>query len=142
MSLVASKHADELRQTWQSRALHASGGLLRRVIICALAKEYPGVLETLLKVTFPGFRDLSRPIFTSYAHIALDGAIICTMIDRDGAKKKVKVFDNEERFIYQMRKLADGLKLADKDRVEMFTVLQKWVASDRRIGQFGQKLAS
>lgn len=142
MSLIVSKHADAIRETWQSRALRASDGKLRRVVICALAKEYPAALVTLLRATFPGFVDLSRPIFTSYGSVMLDGSIVCDVVDRDGSKKQARIYDNESRFIYDMRKLADGLKLDDRDRIEMFTVLQKWVASDKRVGLFGQRLAS
>ena len=142
MSLLAKKHADEIRAMWQSRALTASSGKLRRVLITALAKEYPGALVTLMKVTFPGFVDFSRPMFLSYAHVALDGSVMCEMIDRDDNRRPIRVYASEDRFIYDMRKLADGLKLDDKDRIEMFGVLQRWVASDRRVGTFGQRLAS
>lgn len=142
MSLVAKKHADEIREMWQSRALRASTGKLRQVVIVALAKEYTtAVLITLMKVTFPGFIDLDLPLFTSYAHIDLSGQIVCDMVDRDGSKCVAQIGD-ENSFIYAVRKLADELKLDDKDRTEMFTVLQKWVASDRRVGINGQRLAS
>jgi hypothetical protein len=139
---LADKHADEIRAMWQSRALRESAGKLRKVVICALAKEYPGAMVTLLHVTFPGFIDIDRPMFVSYAHVGLDGAVMADMVDRDGKKSAMRVYESEERFIYAMRKLADGLKLADRDRIEMFTVLQKWVASDARVGIHGQRLAS
>jgi hypothetical protein len=142
MSLLVNKHADEIREMWQSKALAASTGKLRKVITVALAKEYPGALVTLMKVTFPGFVDLDRPMFVSYATIAPSGRVICDMVDRDGSKRKVSVYLNEDAFIYEMRKLADGLKLSDAERTEMFTVLQKWVTSDKRVGLFGQRLAS
>jgi len=139
---LIDKHAEEIRAMWQSRALAASSGKLRKVIVCALAKEYPGAMVTLLRVTFPGFVDLDRPIFVSYAHVALDGSVICDMVDREGRRVTGWVYRKEEHFIYAMRKLADRLKLDDRDRIEMFTVLQKWVASDRRVGVLGQRLAS
>lgn len=142
MSLLAQKHTDEIREMWQSRALAAAAGKLRKVVIVALAKEYPGALETLLRVTFPGFADIDRPFFCGYASVDPAGRIVCEMIDRDGFKRKAIVYPSEEPFIYAMRKLADGLKLNDRDRIEMFAVLQKWVASDRRIGPLGQRLAS
>lgn len=141
MNLV-TKHADEIRDMWQSRALRAARGKLRKVVITALAKEYVADFETLLKATFPGFVDLDRPLFTSYAHIDLGGRIICEMIDKEGRKRKVMVYGCEDAMIYEMRKLADKLKLPDRDRIEMFTVLQKWVAKDMRIGIQGQRLAS
>lgn len=139
---LAKKHADEIRQMWQSRALHASTGKMRKVLITALAKEYPGAMVTLMKVTFPGFVDFDLPIFLSYAHICRFGTIVCEMMEKHGVRRTVCVYRSENAFIYDMRKLADKLKLDDKDRVEMFTVLQKWVASDRRVGVMGHKLAS
>jgi len=142
MSLVASKHADEIRELWQSRALRESQGKLRRVLVTVIAKEYPGALVTLLKVTFPGFVDLDPPILTGYAAIAPDGAIACDMLDRDGQRKRVKVYDSENDMLYALRMLADNLKLSDKNRVEMFTIVGKWVASDQRIDHNGRKLAS
>lgn len=142
MSLVASKHADEIREMWQSRILAHTRGKMRKIVICALVKQYPGALLTLLKVTFPGFVDLSRPMFISYAHIDLGGRVVAKLLEKDGTIHEQPVFDNEQQFIYAMRKLADHLKLSDRDRTQMFTVLQKWVASDKRVGVMGEKLAS
>jgi hypothetical protein len=142
MSLLSTKHADEIRDMWQSRLLVASHDKMRKVVIVALAKEYPGAFVTLMKVTFPGFVDFDRPFFSSYASIALSGRIVCDMIDKDGSKRKIAVYRNEDEFIYEMRTLADRLKLSDKDRIEMFTVLQKWVVSDQRVGILGNRLAS
>lgn len=140
MSLL-KKHADEVREMWQSRCLRASTGKLRKVIIVALAKEYPAALVTLMKATFPGFVDFDRPFFTSYAHINLAGQIVCDMIDHDGSKVVASIGD-EDSFISAVRHLADQLKLSDADRSEMFIVLQKWIASDKRVNQEGRKLAS
>ena len=142
MSLVASKHADEIRELWQSKALRASSGKLRKVLITALAKEYPGALVTLMKVTFPGFVDIDLPMPLGYASIEIDGSITCEMMFKDNVKGLARLYENENAFIYDMRKLADEMKLDDKDRIEMFTILQKWVSSDKRVGVFGQKLSS
>jgi hypothetical protein len=139
MTLLAKKHADEIREMWQSKALRHSTGKLRKVIIVALAKEYPAALETLMQVTFPGFVDFDRPFFTSYAHIDEGGNIVCDMIERDGSKVVAQI-GTEQSFIMAVRKLADQLKLCDRDREEMFVVLQKWVASDKRKAE--KKLAS
>jgi hypothetical protein len=141
MNLV-KKHADEIREIWQSRALRASTGKLRKVLIVALAKEYPAALITLAKVSFPGFVDFDLPVLLSYATIGLDGSLLCKMKKKDGTIGWVRIYDNEDRFLYETRKLADGLKLSDRERIEMFTVLQKWVASDKRVGIHGQRLAS
>lgn len=131
MSKLKDKIADEIADGWQCKALRASKAKLRQVVIVALAKEYPDALITLLKVAFPGFVDISRPMFTGYAHIDLGGNIVCDMLDTDGSIVAAQI-GTEESFIYAIRKLADEMKLDDKDRSEMFVVLQKWVASDKR----------
>lgn len=141
MSLTRKKHSDEIRNMWQSRALRQSSDKLRKVLIVALAKEYPQAIDTLLKVTFPGFVDIDLPMFISYAHIDLGGNIVCDMIDKDGVKVVAQI-GTEDSFISAVRKLADEVKLDDKDRSEMFTVMQKWVASDQRVGINGERLAS
>lgn len=139
MSLLAQKHADEIREMWQSRCLRATSGKLRKVFITALAKEYPAALVTLMKVTFPGFVDFDRPFFTSYASIYPSGRIVCEMLEKDGSKRLVAVYRDENDFLYELRKVADELKLVDAERIEMFAVLQKWVASDRRYDIHGEK---
>jgi hypothetical protein len=143
MSLLAKKHADEIRDMWQSKALRESRGLMRKVVITALAKEYPTAIIILLKVTFPDFKDIDRPLLASYAHIAIDGSVRCDIIGRDGKRTEaVQIFESEIKFLYELRKLADSLKLSDFDRTQMFMILQKWVAADKRVGVMGQKLAS
>jgi hypothetical protein len=131
MSKFKDKIADEIAEGWQCKALRASKGKLRQVVIVALAKEYPEALITLLKVAFPGFVDISRPMFIGYAHIDLGGNIVCDMVESDDSVVAAQI-GTEQSFIYAIRKLADELKLDDKDRSEMFVVLQKWVASDKR----------
>jgi hypothetical protein len=145
MSLLAKKHADEIREMWQSRALKEAGGKLQRVLLIALAKEYPADLLLLLKATF-GTIEIPMPFYSGYAMIVPSGHLACMMHDRDAGgltwKGVVKVYDSEQKFLAEARRLADGLKLVDADRIEMFAVLQRWVASDQRVDHQGRKLAS
>lgn len=134
------KVAEEIRQMWQARALLESKDRMQRVVLVALAKEYPQALQTLLRAI--GIEDIQRPFLCGYATIYPSGRIVCDMIQKDGSKRAVAVYHSENEFIMEMRTLADQMKLADRDRAEMFTVLQKWVSSDKRVGVFGQKLAS
>jgi hypothetical protein len=140
LSDFKNKVAEEVRAMWQARVLLGSSGKMQRVVIVALAKEYPQALQALLRAC--GIEDLERPFLCSYATITPSGRVACEMIEKDGSKKFVAIYHNEDEFISEMRKLADKLKLSDKDRTEMFLVLQKWVASDRRVGLLGQRLAS
>lgn len=139
---LAKKHADEIREMWQSRVLRASAGKLRKIVISAFAKSYRDALKTLLAVTFEGFQDIDRPIIASYGHIATDGSVIADMVDRAGVKRKTRLYESEGRFLYEARKVADELKLSDDDRRQMFGVLQRWIVSDQRIGTEGQRLVS
>jgi hypothetical protein len=145
VSLLSNKHADEIRDMWQSRALREADGKLQRVLLIALAKEYPGDLLHLLRATF-GTEEIGKPFYSGYATIITDGHIVCMMHDVDKNrlvwKGIVSVFDNEQQFIKAMRRLADTLKLSDPDRIDMFRVLQKWVTADQRVGVHGERLAS
>ena len=134
--------ADELRETWQSRALAASEGKMRRVLTVVFSYEYAAAMPVLLAATFPGFIDIQRPFLSSYAAIMPNGKVICEMVDKDGSKKTVAVYDSKDKYVYDMRQLADKLKLSDKDRTEMFKVLQRWIVKDMRIGPHGERLAS
>lgn len=139
---LLKKHADELRQMWQSRALAASDGKMQRVLMVVLAYEYAAAMPILLRATFPGFTDIERPFLSSYATIAPSGEIVCGMVHRDGSKKNVTVYDSKDKYVADMRALADKLKLSDEERTEMFTVLQRWIVKDMRIGPNGERLAS
>lgn len=142
MSELLHKHADELRDMWQSRALRESKGTFQRVLLAVFAEAYPTALETLLMVTFKGFTDISRPFLRGYAEITPAGWVVCDQIDRDGAVRRTAIYENEARLLWDARKLADKLKLSDKDRTELFDLLRKWIAADRRVGPHGERLAS
>lgn len=140
MIITRDKAAEEIRLMWQARALLSSKDKMQRVLLVAIAKEYPAAFKTLLRAI--GITDINRPFLCSYATIAPSGRIVCDMIEKSGIKRTVAVYQNENEFIYDMRKLADEIKLDDKDRTEMFTVLQKWITKDQRVGVFGERVAS
>ena len=52
MSLLVNKRADEIREMWQSRALRETHGKLRKVLICAFAKEYPAAIFSVMIFPF------------------------------------------------------------------------------------------
>ena len=144
MTLLAKKHADEIREMWQSRALRSSSGRMRKVMITALTKEYPAAIVTLAKVTFPKFVDFDLPLFLSYATVEIDGSITCECHGHRQEKRRAGASTTAtEDFIYEGRRLADGLKLNDRDRSEMFAVLAASGSHRiRRVGVLGQRLAS
>lgn len=145
MSLLAKKHSDEIREMWQSRALREADGKLQRVLLIALAKEYPGSLLHLLHATF-GTVEIGKPFYSGYATIVASGHLVCMQHDVDSNKLVwkgvVRVYDSEDQFLKHTRRLADKLKLSDADRTDMFRVLQKWVTRDERKDVNGERLAS
>jgi len=144
MTLTSRKHADEVRQMWQCRALAEADGKLQRVLMIALAKEYTADMLVLLKVAF-GTVEIPMPFYSGYATIVDTGHIVCMMHDRRiGVTYKgvVPVYDSENEFLLHMRRLADRLKLSDAERIDMFRVLKKWITRDERVGIEGEKLAS
>jgi hypothetical protein len=142
MNPFAKKLADEIAEMWQCKALRVADGKLRRVMLVVFAKEYAGALPILLRVAFPGFEDIGRPMLVSYAKIMPTGCIVCDMIDSAGMKSKVVVYDSVGEFKSRLRRFADSLKLNDDDREEMFAVVQKWVVADLRIDHERRRLAS
>ena len=142
MNPFARKVAGQIEQMWQCRVLRASHGKLRQVVLVMLAKEYAAAMPVLLRVAFPGFVDLSRPMLIGYATIVWSGRMVCDLIEWDGTRKKETIYDSLDEYIGEVRRLADALKLDDADREQMFTVMQKWVVADHRINHEGRRLAS
>lgn len=139
---LLSKPAEQIRSMWQSRALAAATGKLRAVVLVVLTKEYAAAMPILLRVTFPGFSDITRPFLSGYATIVQSGRLVCDMTGKDGVQRRTSIYRTKDEFVSDMRKLADELKLNDKDRTEMFTVLGRWVVADMRVGPHGERLAS
>ena len=141
---LKDKHGDEIRQMWQCRALSEADGKLQRVLLIALLKEYPADILLLLRVVF-GTTEIPDKFYSDYAAILPNGHVACEQTEnRNGVKWSgfVKVYESENAFLYETRKLADKLKLSDDDRSDMFCVLRKWIVKDMRIGVNGEKLAS
>lgn len=140
MSLLAL-HAKQLRDKWQARALAASTGKLAAVVLVVLFHNYRDAMPVLLRVVWPDFRDIAKPFLCSGATVQISGRVTCEMIDRDGNKKVVALYRSEDEMIGEFRKLADGLKLDDAERVEMFGAIRNWVVADLRVNHMGVKVA-
>ena len=139
--ITKGKIGDELRDLWQVRALAHADGKLQRVLLIALYKEYPADILILLRVAF-GQIEIPNVMYTDYAAILPNGHVACEQKVRENGlvwKGFVKVYDSENRFLYDARRLADKLKLNDADRTDMFRVLKKWIAKDMRVDPNGEK---
>lgn len=150
MNPLLRKHAKELRDTWQARALAESKGLTQKVVLAVLFHGYLEAMQVLLRVVFPhaevarnGWTEISRPFFTGGAQILRSGKVACLMIGKvDDVPRAMVVYDSQDQLIREFRSLADRLKLSDMDRIEMMGAVAKWVVADRRIDHLGRKLAS
>jgi hypothetical protein len=132
-------HAQKLRDTWQSRALAETTGKTQAVVLVVLANAYSNAIMTLLRVTFPGFRDINRPFFSGSATIALSGKVVCEMTGKSGLKQTVVVYDSTDDMNRDMRGIADRLKFTDAERLEFTAAVQRWVVADRRIDHLGRR---
>lgn len=133
-----NKHVDELRAMWQVRALAQSKGTLQQVIVICLAQEWPTIMDTLLRAAIPGFTDLKRPFLFGYAQIWNNGALVCEAMFDDG-KRAIKLYDRAEKLNWELRNLADKLKLGDRERSELFRIVGRWIVRDRRADVNGER---
>jgi hypothetical protein len=124
----------DLRQTWQARTLLAAKGKTAAVLLSVLAHNYDDALLPLLQVVFPGFTSITAPFFSTAGKVAKSGHIVADMVTRTGrVQKDFPIYRDEIEMRDDFRRLADGLKLPDVDRVELFAALQRWVVADRRL---------
>jgi len=133
-------HAQKLRDTWQARVLAESSGKTRAVVLIVLTMAYSNTIQVLLRVVFPGFRDIQKPFFASGACILLNGKIACEIMEKSGIQHPVVVYESTDELNRDMRDLADRLKLTDPERLEFTAAIQKWVVADQRVDHLGRKL--
>lgn len=139
MNLI-DQPAKALRDTWQARCLAESKGKTAAVVLAVLFHSYGTAMPVMLRVVYPGFRDIAKPFFCSGATIFHTGKIGCDMIDRAGKKQRnVLIFESENELIKEFRDLADRLKLSDAERVELTGAVKRWVVADLRVNHLGEK---
>lgn len=131
---IARKHAQDLRDMWQGRALAAARGKLGMVLLSVLAHNYDDAMPRLLRAVFPGYIEPALPCLVSAAKIAKNGVVMADMVDRWGQKhSRVPLYASELSLRDDFRKLADHLKFSDADRQDMFRAVQRWVVADTRL---------
>jgi putative ubiquitin-RnfH superfamily antitoxin RatB of RatAB toxin-antitoxin module len=128
----------DLRGTWQARALASTKDNLNAVVLSVLAHNYDEQMPVLLALVWPDFipgrTRLDRAIYCSAARIDKAGRVVADMVTRSGLKEKDSVvFTSEIQMRGVFRRLADMMKLSDRDRIEMFHAVQNWVVADRRL---------
>lgn len=133
-TLSALAMADEMRDSWQGKALaHAKDGMAQ-IVLSVLAHNFDEAMPILLRVVFPGFTSIKAPFLTSAARVVKTGAVCADMVTADGhIIKNAALFRSETELRDHFRRLADDLKLDDRDRTEMFKCVQRWVVADYRL---------
>ena len=137
-----SKPAAEMRDMWQSRVLVAAEPLQRAIIVRMFVAAYKDAIKVLLAATFPGFRDLGLPQVIGHAKIAPSGRVIADVLEKNQRVRTHILYDSQDAMRADFGRLADKLKLDDFDRIELFTMLQRWVVADLRVDPLGRRLAS
>jgi hypothetical protein len=129
------KLAFDLRDSWQGRALAATDGAPRAVLMSVLAHTLDTAMPALCALCIPGFDGaLIPPFLTSAARIDKSGRVVADVCGRMGVINKDEViFASELAMRDSFRRLADDLKLSDDDRIELFKYAQRWVVADRRL---------
>lgn len=136
MDRIWQLHADQLRETWQARALRATRyEPIGMVILSMLAHSFDEAMPVLLRVLYPGFESIRTPFICSHGKINKRGQIIADVVWEDWCPptKDWVIFENTQHLQSRMRKVADKLKLKDDDRVQFFTMAKRWVTADMRL---------
>lgn len=136
MSIEPKLSAEELRQSWQGRALavtNLKSPKLCRVLMSVLADNYDDTMPFLLHAVF-GSAAITVPFICSDPRINKASQITADLITKYGTKvKNYVVFDDAKQMEGVFRKMADRLKLSDIDRLELFACIHHWVKADFRL---------
>jgi hypothetical protein len=128
--------ADELRDSWQGRVIYATRyEPLGMTVLSVIAQSYDDAMPFLMHALFPGFESITTPFICSAGKINKNGNVVADVIWRDWEDpSKNEVIANSTQSLRDVfRKLADGLDLWGKDRIELFLAVRKWVVADQRL---------
>jgi hypothetical protein len=124
----------DICDTWQARLLTEARGLTRAVVLSVLAHNFDDAMPALLETVFPGFRSITAPFLCSAGRVSKSGTIVANVVMKDGRiVKDYTLYSNEIGLRDDFRKMADRLTLNDRDRVELFAAVKRWVVADRRL---------
>jgi hypothetical protein len=135
-SITPKMSAEELRQSWQGRALVLTADVapkLCRVLMSLFADSYDETMPFLLHAAF-GACTVTAPFLCSSPRINRAGQVTADLINKYGNKQKnYVVFDDERQMECLFRKLADRMKLDDAERIDLFICVRHWVKADFRL---------
>lgn len=128
--------AEQLRQSWQGRALACTNGKghMLAVLMSLLADAYDDAFPFLMRAVFPEWHGVYTPFLCTSPKIDKAGRVVADLMLKDGAKIKGHiVFASEQEMQDAFRRLADWLKLSDADRINLFDKVRAWVKADLRL---------
>lgn len=126
---------EELRGSWPGRALEFARHMpqLRTALLSVLADNFDETMPFLLHAV-TGISSITAPYYVSSPKIDKRGCIVADLIGTDGWKyKNAVIFLNQWQMESTFRRLADKLKLADADRIDLFIAVRHWVKADQRL---------
>ena len=147
IDLNLRRHAQDLRLTWQARALAAAlvdgeyvpprdkiGMCLLSVLSHNYGDPRNDALPVLLRVVFPQYQSIGAPFLCSAAKIAKTGHVMADVITKDGRRiKNQALFRSTRAMEREFRLFADKLGMEDGERVELFAAVARWVVCDYRL---------
>ena len=107
------------RNSWQARAVEATGGNTSR-------------LGCLVLAILGWQHGRKPPRFGSTAVILKDGTVMSNFQNKAGNMFANQAICTVQEMVDSFRGLADHLKLNDIDRLAMFEELRKWIREDKR----------
>lgn len=134
-SIDVKMTAEELRSSWQGRALHfaRTNPQLRTALLSLLADNYDEAMPFLLHAV-TGRSSIEAPYYVTSPKINKRGCIVADLIVPDGTKyRDAVIFLSTQQMQTTLRRLADRLKLDDTDRVDLFVAARFWVKADQRL---------
>lgn len=121
--------------------LRVTRGKLNAVVLSILAHSWPDGIQTLLMVVYPGHEGLTPPFYASAGSIAVSGQVVADMACGVGdVVKNSLVYDTKDAYQSDMRRVADSAKLNDKERMQFFETVRRWIVADRRVGPHGERI--
>lgn len=124
--------ATDIASSWQAKALAAAEGKTGAVMLSVLAHNFEDQLMRICRaIGFSTF--LPAPYLESAGRVAKNGSVIAKVRGRDGVLRWQRLYRNEIQLRDDFRRLADRLRLADADRVELFDAVKRWIVADRRL---------
>ena len=128
------RHAADLRESWQGRALAEARGPMGPVILSVLAHSFDDAMPTLLRAVFPGFTSIQPPFFCTAGKVAKTGHVCADLVTTDGRIVKMcAIFRSVAAMQDELRRFADQLRLSDADRRALFGAAKRWLVCDYRL---------